>query len=192
MMLVFDAIGAIAYQEPDFVAVLLQLNLTVAAVVLLVFNIWTTQDNSAYSFGVAGAEMFGVNDKRPFIVGGVVVAVILALSGIYEALPQYLVLLGVFIPPLGGVIIGDYLGTWRGRLPRIEATRFRALRWDCVIAYLAGTAAAWAGNAFDVGVPPLHGILVAAVGAPLLAAAFRAAGRPQDHDIASADAAREP
>ncbi|NED97899.1 cytosine permease [Phytoactinopolyspora alkaliphila] len=183
MMLVFGAVGAIAYQEPDFVAVLLQLNLTVAAVVLLVFNIWTTQDNSAYSFGVAGAEMFGVNDKRPFIVGGVIVAVILALSGIYEALPQYLVLLGVFIPPLGGVIIGDYLFVWRGRLPRLDKTRFVRFRWDCLSAYALGTLVAWLSDRLSVGLPPVQGILTAFLAVPLFTWGLRRLGVRSMHTV---------
>lgn len=167
MMLAFGALGSFAYGAGDFVAVLLQLNLTLAAVVLLVFNVWTTQDNSAYAFGVAGAEMFGIPDKRPFIVGGVVVAVVLALSGIYAALPQYLELLGVLIPPLGGVIIGDYVFVWRGRLPSVDRTRFVSFRWGCISAYVLGTAVAWITGELSMGLPPVQGILVAILAVPV-------------------------
>lgn len=186
LMLFFGAVGAIAFGEPDFVDVLLQLGLVSAAVALLAMNLWTTNDNAAYAFGVAGAEAFNARNKRPFIVVGVAIALVLALTGIWDRLEDFLILLGVFIPPLGGVVIGDYLFNARGRLPEIHRTRFRAVRWDTVIAYLAGTAAAWAGNTLDLGIPPLHGIVVAAIGAPLAAAAFRAAGRPQAHEVVAA------
>ena len=43
---------------------------------------------------------------------------------------------------LGGVIIGDYLFTWRGRLPEMARVDFRIFRWDCIAAYLLGTLAA--------------------------------------------------
>ncbi|GAA3747707.1 cytosine permease [Salinactinospora qingdaonensis] len=181
MMLVFGAIGALAFQESDFVAVLFQLNLTVAGVALLVFNVWTTQDNAAYAFGVAGAEMFNVDSRRPFVIGGVVIAVILALSGIYEALPQYLVLLGVLIPPLGGAIIGDYVFVWRGRLPALSQTRFAAFRWSCVGAYVLGTAVAWVTDALSIGLPPVQGIVVTFLAVPVFDRGLRRLGVTTGH-----------
>lgn len=167
MMLVFGAVGALAYGEGDFVAVMLHLNLTLAAVVLLALNVWTTQDNSAYAFGLAGATLTGVPGKRPFVVGGVAIAVVLALSGIYEALPQYLVLLGVLIPPLGGAIIGDYVFVWRGKLPQVGETRFVPFRWTCIAAYAAGTITAFVTDQLAYGLPPVQGILVAMLAVPV-------------------------
>lgn len=182
LMLFFGAIGAIAFQATDFVAVLLQLNAVAAAVILLFFNVWTTQENTAYAFGVAGAEMFNVPAKRPFIIGGVAIAIVLALTGIYEALPQYLVLLGILIPPLGGVVIGDHLFVWRGRLPRLDRVRFLAVRWSCATAYLLGLAAAFVSEQLSFGLPPVHGIAVAILSVPVAEWAFRALGVPTSHE----------
>lgn len=168
LMLFFGAVGAVAFQEGDFVAVLLQLNLVVAAVILLLFNLWTTNDNAAYAFGVAGAELFDVDRKRPFIVGGVAIGIVLALTGIYDLLPQYLILLGVFIPPLGGAIIGDYLFVWRGRLPELASVEFRRFRWSAIAAYVLATVVAFVTNRAEVGIPPLQGIIVAALAVPVL------------------------
>lgn len=183
LMLFFGAVGAIAFQEGDFVTVLLELNLVVAAVVLLLLNLWTTNDNSAYAFGVAGAELFGVNKKRPFVIGGVAIGIVLALTGVYNALPQYLILLGVFIPPLGGAIIGDYFFVWRGTVPPLETVQFRTFRWSAISAYLLGTVAAYLSNRAGVGIPPLQGILVAMLAVPLLEAAFAKAGASQAHGV---------
>ncbi len=168
LMLVFGAVGALAYAEGDFVAVLLRLNVVLAAVVLLALNVWTTQDNAAYAFGLAGATLTGVPEKRPFVVGGIAIAVVLALSGIYEALPQYLILLGLLIPPLGGTIIGDYVFVWRGRLPSVADTRFVSFRWTCIGAYLAGTSTALVTDHIALGLPPVQGIVVAILAVPLL------------------------
>ncbi|MGH3665729.1 MAG: cytosine permease [Egibacteraceae bacterium] len=168
LMLFFGAVGAIAFQESDFVAVLLQLNLVVAAVLLLLFNLWTTNDNAAYAFGVAGAELCDVDRKRPFVVGGVAIGIVLALTGVYDLLPQYLLLLGVFIPPLGGAIIGDYLFVWRGRLPELASVEFRRFRWSAIAAYVLATVVAFVSSRAEVGIPPLHGVVVAALAVPLL------------------------
>ncbi|GAA1123629.1 cytosine permease [Nocardiopsis composta] len=182
LMLFFGAIGAIAFQATDFVAVLLRLNLVAAAVLLLFFNVWTTQENTAYAFGVAGAELFNVPAKRPFIIGGVAVAIVLALTGIYEALPQYLVLLGILIPPLGGVIIGGHLFVWRGRLPRPDQIRFLSVRWSCATAYLLGLAVAFASEQLSLGLPPVHGIAAAILAVPAAEWVLRAAGVRTRHE----------
>jgi cytosine permease len=183
LMLAFGAIGVLAFGEPDFVDVLFRLDMVAAGVALLVFSLWTTNDNAAYAFGVAGAELFDVPRRRPFIVGGVVIAIALALSGVYAALPQFLTLLGVCIPPLGGVIIGDYLFSWRGRLPHLAEVRFRAVRWGPTVAYVSGVAVAWVTNDLAVGIPPLHGILVALLGVPLADWAFGRLGVDQRHEL---------
>lgn len=167
-MLFFGAIAAIAFQQEDLIMALYAMGLITWGVVLLSLNLWTTNDNAAYAFGVAGAEFFNVNDKRPFIIGGVVIGTILALTGIYDFLVNYLVALAVFIPPLGGVIIGDYFFIWKRKLPKVEHMRFLDIRWSGVIAYVLGTLAAWLGSRYEFGIPPLQGIIVATVLVPLL------------------------
>lgn len=180
LMLGFGAVGGLVYGEPDFSDVLISQGLIVWGVLLLLLNYWTTNDNAAYAFGVAGAEFFNVGSKRPFIIGGVVIATIMALTGVYEALPTYLTFLGVFIPPLGGAIIGDHLFVWRKHdLPTFEEADLPAIRWSCVAAYALGTLAAYLGNRYSVGVPPLQGILLAALTVPLFEAVLQAAGIDQ-------------
>lgn len=189
LMLLFGAVGAIAFGHPDFVDVLLELNLVFWAITLLLFSLWTTNDNAAYAFGLAGAELFNHNNKAPFVIGGVVIGIVLALTGIYDFLPQYLIALGVLIPPLGGAIIGDYLFTWRGRLPEMARVEFRTFRWSCVAAYLLGTLAAALGLHYGFGIPPVQGILVAALSVPLFDWLFKAVGMEQRHTVREPSAA---
>jgi cytosine permease len=180
MMLAFGALGGLVYQQADFVDVLIAQGLVTWGVLLLILNNWTTNDNAAYAFGVAGAEFFDRPSKRPFIVGGVAIATVLAATGVYDLLPEYLVLLGVFIPPLGGAIIGDHLFTWRKhRLPEFDEAWIPNVRWASVVAYLLGTAAAYFGNRAGIGIPPLQGILVALVGVPVFDRLFCALGIDQ-------------
>lgn len=183
LMLGFGAVGALAFGEPDLVDVLFRLDMVAAGIALLVFSLWTTNDNAAYAFGVAGAEMFDIPRRRPFVVGGVVIAIVMALSGVYAVLPQFLTLLGVFIPPLGGVIIGDYLFTWRRQLPRLDEVQLRAVRWGPVVAYVAGVAVAWISTELAIGIPPLHGILVALLGVPIGDRLFDRLGLQQHHEV---------
>ena len=128
LMLFFGAVGAIAFGEADFVLVLYNLGLIVWGVIMLVGNIWTTNDNTAYAFSVAGAELTNHPSKRPFVVGGVAVGALLAVTGIYDGLITYLVWLGILIPPLGGVLIGDWWRRWRDGVPDRETYPVRGLR----------------------------------------------------------------
>jgi cytosine permease len=171
-MLFFGGVGAAAYGQPDFAELLVALGLIVPGLLLLLFNLWTTNDNTAYAFGVAGAELFERNDKRPFVVGGVVIGIALALTGVANDLVGFLVVLGIAIPPLGGALIGYGFFVWKGRDPRIAVGDEPLVRWSGLGAYLLGTAAAVVGDRLSLGVPAVQGVLVAIVAAPLLAALF--------------------
>lgn len=160
-MVVFGAIGALTAGEGDFVLVLFGLGLIGWGVVLLFGNLWTSNADTAYAFGVAGAELFERPTKTPFIIGGAVIGTVLALTGVQNNLIAYLALLGTFIPPLGGVIIADYVRRWRNLAP--QESGLPAVDWRNVLAYLAGCTVAYATGWFEVGIPPLFGIAVAAV-----------------------------
>lgn len=158
LMIFFGAIGSITFGVGDFVQVLFKLGMIGWGLFLLFGNLWKSNADTAYAFGVAGAEMFERPSKIPFVIGGSVIGTALALIGIADFLPQYLGLLGTFIPPLGGVIIGDYLARWRTtQMPAgEELPRFN---WINLGVYAVACAAAW----FAPGIPPLIGLLVAVV-----------------------------
>jgi cytosine permease len=162
LMLFFGAIGALAFGEGDFVLVLYQLGLVGWGLVFLVANLWTTNDNTAYNFGVAGAEIANSRSKKPFVIGGVVLGTLLAVTGIYDNLIQYLVWLGILIPPLGGVVIGDFLARWRGGMP--AGAVLPAVEWRNLSVYVVAAVAAWASNELQWFIPPVVGVVVAVAG----------------------------
>lgn len=160
-MILFGAIGAVTFGEGDFVLVLYQLGLVGWGLVLLFGNLWKSNADTAYAFGVAGSELFRVPRKAPFVVGGSVVGTLLALVGFHDHLTEYLVLLGIFIPPLGGLIVGDYLARWRAGMP--EGERLPTVDGRNMAVYALASLFAWLSDALAIGVPPLIGILVAAL-----------------------------
>ncbi|MGY1841668.1 MULTISPECIES: cytosine permease [unclassified Modestobacter] len=167
LMLGFGAIGAVAFGEGDFVLVLYQLGLVGWGLVFLVANLWTTNDNTAYNFGVAGAEIADSRSKKPFVVGGVVLGTLLAVTGIYDNLIDYLVWLGILIPPLGGVVIGDFLARWRSGMSGGTAL-LPSIEWRNIGVYVVASLAAWASNEAGWGVPPVIGVVVAVAGVLLV------------------------
>ncbi|MEG1523530.1 MAG: cytosine permease [Clostridia bacterium] len=183
IMLVAGVVGGLAYGESDFVAVMMRMGIIFFALVILTLNIWTTAHAGAYSWGVAGAEMFHKNNKTPFLIGGLVIATILACTGIYNQLIPFLVLLGVFIPPIGGVMLGDYFFIYKCRMPKLEYVHFKAFRYAPVLAYITGTAVAYITNLYNFGIPALFGILVSALLVPVFDILFKALKINDRHEV---------
>ncbi len=163
LMIFFGAIGAISYQQADFVVLLLDMGLIFWALFLLFGNYWKSNADAAYAFGVAGAEMFNKANKLPFIVGGGVIGTVLALTGVHQHIITYLVLLGVFIPPIGGVLLGDHLARWTAGRPAPREFVGPVVRWQGLLAYGVAALVAYVSNNQGWGVPPVQGILIALV-----------------------------
>lgn len=183
LMIFSGMIGALAFNNGDLVEVMIAMNITVLALIILTMNIWTTNNATAYAFGVAGAELFNKPNKRPFIIGGVLIAIVMAVTGIYENFIPMLVLFGTFIPPLGGVIIGDFFFTYKGKLPDIETVDFKVIRIAPLVAYVVGSLAAFVGGRMGIGIPPLQGIIIAALMVPVMNAVVRAIGFNDMHKV---------
>ncbi|MGO2775016.1 MAG: cytosine permease [Brachybacterium tyrofermentans] len=162
LMVFFGAVAAIAFGEGDFTTLLLGMGMIGWGLFFLFGNLWKSNADAAYAFGVAGAEMASSTRKGPFIIGGVAIGTVLALTGVEGHIIGYLSLLGVLIPPLGGVLIGDWIARWRGGQPELS-TLTEKLRWQALVPYAAGALAAWGSNEFSIGIAPLNGIVVALV-----------------------------
>lgn len=183
VMIFSGMLGGLVFDTGDLIELMITMGLTFWAMIILTLNIWTTNNATAYAFGMAGAEMFGKNDKKPFILGGIIIALIMAIAGISTIFIPMLNIFGTFIPPLGGVIIGDFFFVSKGRLPKLEYVNFKMWRIAPVIAYLAGCAAAYFGGLFEIGVPSLQGIVIAAVLVPLVHAILKSAGVKDEHEV---------
>jgi hypothetical protein len=55
---------------------------------------------------------------------------------------------------------------WRGRLPALTTVTFPRFRWSTIAAYVLATVVAYLSNRLEVGIPPLHGIVVAVAAVP--------------------------
>jgi hypothetical protein len=64
LMVLIGAYGAIVYQQPDVVEVLLLQGFAMAAMAMLLLNIWSTQDNTIYNFAVAGCNLLRTGRRK--------------------------------------------------------------------------------------------------------------------------------
>lgn len=183
IMIFSGMIGGFAFQTGDLIELMITLGLTFWALIILTLNIWTTNNATAYAFGVAGAEMFNKSNKAPFVIGGVIIATIVAVIGVGVYFIPLLNLFGTFIPPLGGVIIGDFVFTYKKKLPMLDYVKFKKIRVAPLIAYLIGCSAAYFGGVFEIGVPSLQGIILAALAVPVINAIFKSANINDMHEV---------
>jgi cytosine permease len=139
------AVGGSVYDVTpagDLYEVLAAQGLAAVGLIALILNIWTTNDNAAYAFGVAGSEAFEFDRKRPFILVGGTIGIVLALVGADSLLIPWLETLAQYVPPLGGVIIADFLVCWGLSVPKMSDVEFAGVRWTGVIAYVVGAVVA--------------------------------------------------
>ena len=162
-ILVFaGAFCTLVYGSQDLIMAMATQGILVGGVVLLILNVWTTQDNTIYAFSVAGSNMFRTPKRHLFVLGGATFALVLTLAGIYELLPTYLIFLGTVIPPVGGIIMVDYWLRHQGEFPLLSA-KLPAFNWAGVIAYVAASAIAYLTGNANIGIGPVNGIISAAV-----------------------------
>ena len=162
-ILVFaGAFCSLVYGSEDLVAAMGKQGILAGGVLLLILNVWTTQDNTIYSFSVAGANMFRTRKRHAFVLGGATLALVLTLSGIYELLPTYLIFLGNVIPPVGGIIMVDFWLRHGGEFPALSA-RIPAFNWAGIVAYVIGSVVAYTTGSAGYGIGPVNGIVAAAV-----------------------------
>lgn len=186
LMIFAGAYGAYVYQEPDIVMVLAKQGLLLAGIVMLFLNIWTTQDNTIYNFSVAGCNMFRSEKRRWFTLGGAAIGTVLAIFGMYNWLIPYLVLLGTFIPPIGGVIMADFFVKHKGKYPKLSEVELNKFNWAGLLAYVLAAAVA---KYAPYGVPPINGIIAAFIFYAVLDKVLAAVGFSQDHKVVSTSAA---
>ncbi|MBM0743631.1 cytosine permease [Phormidium sp. CLA17] len=154
------AFCALVYQDFDMVSVMAKQGLLIPGFILLFLNMWSTQDNTIYAFSIAFCHMFRTQKRTFFVLIGATIAFVLTLGGIYESKQfiNFLILLGTFIPPIGGVVMADYWLYRRGQFPALDEPQ-PAFNWSGITAYIVASAIAY----YSSGIKPINGIIAAAV-----------------------------
>lgn len=158
LMTLIGAFGALVYQQADIVDIMVAQGLATLGILMLFLNLWTTQDNTVYNFAVAGCNMIRTRRRKLVTVGGAAIGTVLAVLGMYEWLIPFLVLLGTFIPPIGGVIMASYFIGYKREYPSLETVTLPAFNFPGLAAYAIGSAAAYTSP----WIAPIVGVLVAA------------------------------
>ena len=105
MILVTSTMGV--GTTPNLPRAMLELGLGAGALAVAALGQWTTNDNNLYTGSLALVNIIPLPKKILAAVVGIAGTIIAAI-GIYEYWIPWLVFLGVFVPPMAGVMIADY------------------------------------------------------------------------------------
>lgn len=157
LMFLFGAIGAIATGQSDISEVMFLQGLIIPAIIVLGLNIWTTNDNAIYASGLGLSNITKIKKSKLVIFNGII-GTILAMW-LYNNFIGFLTLLGAMLPPIGAIVMADYFILNRGKYTDFEKMKFKSVNWNALAAWAIGAAAAQ----FLPGIPPLNGLISAAL-----------------------------
>ncbi|WP_337263955.1 MULTISPECIES: cytosine permease [unclassified Serratia (in: enterobacteria)] len=156
LMFVFGAAGAATLGMADISDVMFAQGLLLPAIVVLGLNIWTTNDNALYASGLGFANITGWSSKMLSLLNGAIGT--LSALWLYNNFVGWLTFLSSAIPPIGGIIIVDYLLN-RRRYLSFAQTRMMDINWVAILAVAIGVAA----GHWLPGIVPVNAVLGAAL-----------------------------
>ncbi|MGF1698502.1 cytosine permease [Vibrio kyushuensis] len=152
LMFIFGAAGAAATGQSDISEVMIAQGLLIPAIIVLGLNIWTTNDNALYASGLGFSNITGLSSKYLSMINGVIGT--LCALWLYNNFVGWLTFLSLAIPPIGGVIITDFIIN-RKRYKNFAETEFKTINWAGILAVVIGVAA----GHFLPGVVPVNAVL---------------------------------
>ena len=170
LMFFFGGAAAMVYGKNDISLVMQLQGLLLPAVIVLLLNIWTTNDNALYTSGLGISNITGLPKRWVVLFNGALGTV--AALWLYNNFCGWLNILNTFIPPCGAILISDYFIINRCRYASISEKKFSVVSIPAVIAWALGSIVALAGfNTFGLGdmapflmkgIPAINGMVVAA------------------------------
>ena len=113
-------------------------------VILAVLSTWSTCDACLYNAAMGFTNAFGISWRKAAVLG-TVLGLIAASTGLISNVVNWLILLGLLVPPIGGTIIADYYFV-RGR-EGFGVVREAPINWAAVVAMVVGVIVGYWVNA---------------------------------------------
>lgn len=140
----------------DIFEVMVALNLTVFAIIVLGLNIWTTNDNALYTAGLGLSNITKVR-KRPMVVISGILGTVTAVW-LYNNFVGWLNILNCTLPPVGMIVVLGYF-CHKEEYEKWDVIP-RQVNWFAIAGVLIGAAVA---NLVPWGIASVNGMVIAAV-----------------------------
>lgn len=129
-MMVLGALSAAALNSLDPYFGMIGLLGSVPIVAVAVVSLWSTCDACHYNATMSYTNLSSIISWRVAAVVGILAAVVTATTEIISNLENWLNLIGILVPPIGGIIIADYFALRRG--VGYDATRTASYNWTAI------------------------------------------------------------
>lgn len=156
LMFIFGAAGAAATGQSDISEVMIAQGLLIPAIIILGLNIWTTNDNALYASGLGFSNITGLPSRYLSIFNGIIGT--LCALWLYNNFVGWLTFLSAAIPPIGGIIIADYLRN-RDKYKDFSTAKFSNINWAAILGVAIGVAA---GHLLP-GIVPINAVFAGAI-----------------------------
>ena len=156
LMFCFGAFSGVYVGGNDIFEVMIALNLTVFAIIVLGLNIWTTNDNALYSAGLGLSNITKIKKSPLVLISGALGTV--AAIWLYNNFTDWLNILNCTLPPVGAILILGYFCHKEDYDQDKENTL--EVNWFAIAGVILGAVVA---NVVPVGIASINGMAVAVV-----------------------------
>lgn len=166
MVLMVGSTMAQATGTWDIVDIMIRLGWGIIAFLVLMLAQWTSNDNNLYCGALGFTVAFKKLKKWHITVVAGVIGIVLALLGIYDNFDMFLNVLGVFIPPMGGVIIIDYYFFKKKHYKTPNLSNLVDFRSIAIFSWVIGSSVSLLTTYFGVTIttiPAFDGLILASV-----------------------------
>ncbi len=140
LVLLCTAIPSVAAGESDLFKVMTLIGMGIPAFLLLGLAAWSSNVLCVYSAALSFTTVFRKLEFTVVVIGIGVVGTALALANVQDFLTQYLILLGISIPPIASIFAADAL-LFRSDYSDHAQVQLPAFRWPAMIGWVEGIAA---------------------------------------------------
>lgn len=156
LMFCFGAVSGVYVGGNDIFEVMVALNLTVFAILVLGLNIWTTNDNALYSAGLGLSNITKIRKSPMVLISGALGTV--TAIWLYDNFVGWLNILNCTLPPVGAILVLGYFCHAK-EYERWDEIR-QQVNWFAVAGVVLGAAVA---NLVPIGIASINGMAVACV-----------------------------
>ena len=108
LILMMAGLPGLMTGEKDLIVSMYQSGLGIPALIMMIFASWTTNISNLYSCSLGFAQVAPKVKRWQITVFSGIAGGLFALSGIMAHLIEFLILLGIFIPPVAGIYISHF------------------------------------------------------------------------------------
>jgi cytosine permease len=161
---------------PNIPAVMAKLGMGFFAFLILVFAQWSNNDNNLYT-GALGLRNVIRLPKYILVIAMGILGIVIALSGYQDHFVPFLNFLGVYVPPIAGVMIADHWLVRRNEYRFGPGTQYAAINLAAIFTVVA---AGLIASHISWGIIPINSTVLGLVIYPLITVILKAIRVPYE------------